>query len=202
MGAALLLEPADVRAQGATDSAVLRIGKIVELEGTVSVEHNAVVVVQASLSTTAPPKVGDAVYQGDVIQTKNDGKISLVFTDGTAFNVARNARVELNEFIYDPNGKSNFAKFSLLKGTLTFVAGAAAKAGSMTVDTPVGTMGIRGTTPRVEIMDDGSVKFSTLVEDDKPPPGARPPAPRQRRGQSDPAYERFIKLQPKICKNC
>jgi hypothetical protein len=28
----------------------------------------------------------------------------------------------------------------------------------------LGTMGIRGTAPRVEIMEDGSVKFSTLVE--------------------------------------
>jgi len=34
----------------------------------------------------------------------------------------------------------------------------------MKVDTPVGTMGVRGTTPHVEILDDGSVKFSTLIE--------------------------------------
>jgi hypothetical protein len=37
----------------------------------------------------------------------------------------------------------------------------------MKVDTPVATMGIRGTTPRVEISDDGSVKFSTLIEEGK-----------------------------------
>jgi hypothetical protein len=37
--------------------------------------------------------------------------------------------------------------------------------GSMKVETPVGTMGIRGTAPRVEILNDGSVKFSTLVEE-------------------------------------
>jgi hypothetical protein len=36
--------------------------------------------------------------------------------------------------------------------------------GDMKIDTPLGTMGIRGTAPRVEIMEDGSVKFSTLVE--------------------------------------
>jgi hypothetical protein len=40
-----------------------------------------------------------------------------------------------------------------------------AHTGSMKVDTPVGTMGIRGTAPRVEIRNDGSVKFSTLVEE-------------------------------------
>jgi len=57
--------------------------------------------------------------------------------------------------------------FNLTKGTFTFVAGNSAKTGSMKVDTPVATMGIRGTTPRVEISDDGTVKFSTLIEEGK-----------------------------------
>jgi hypothetical protein len=35
----------------------------------------------------------------------------------------------------------------------------------MKVDTPIGTMGIRGTAPRVEILDNGEVRFSTLVEE-------------------------------------
>ena len=56
---------------------------------------------------------------------------------------------------------------SLTKGTFTFVAGKIAKSGDMKVDTPVATMGIRGTTPRVEISDDGTVKFSTLIEEGK-----------------------------------
>ncbi|HMF22148.1 MAG TPA: hypothetical protein VKG24_08485, partial [Pseudolabrys sp.] len=39
--------------------------------------------------------------------------------------------------------------------------------GDMKIDTPVATMGIRGTTPHVEISDDGTVKFSTLIEEGK-----------------------------------
>jgi len=212
VGAAVFIDPADARAQTAANSAVVApIGKITEMQGTVSVEHKAMIVVQASVGSAAPPKVGDAVYKGDVVQTNSDGKVSLIFADGTAFNVARNARVELNEFVYDPDSKANSAKFSLLKGTLTFVAGASAKSGSMTIETPVGTMGIRGTTPRVEIMDDGSVKFSTLVEDDKTPPatspGVRPPTSQQRRADSAPsqdtaAYNRFMSWRPKICQTC
>jgi hypothetical protein len=53
---------------------------------------------------------------------------------------------------------------SLTKGTFTFIAGNVAYTGNMNVKTPVGTMGIRGTAPRVEILNDGSVKFSTLIE--------------------------------------
>ena len=100
-----------------------------------------------------------------MVQTGADGRISIIFTDGTAFNVSSNARIVLNEFVYDPNGKSNSGLFSLTKGTLTFVAGKVAKTGDMKIDTPVATMGIRGTTPRIEISENGTVKFSTLIEE-------------------------------------
>jgi len=43
-----------------------------------------------------------------------------------------------------------------------------AHTGSMKVNTPIGTMGIHGTAPRVEILPDGSVKFSTLIEQKGP----------------------------------
>ena len=104
-------------------------------------------------------KLGDLVYQGDVVQTGADGKVGITFTDGTAFNLSSNARMVLNEFVYDPNGKSNSTLFSLSKGTFTFIAGKVAKTGDMKIDTPVATMGIRGTTPHVEISDDGTCQI-------------------------------------------
>jgi hypothetical protein len=88
-------------------------------------------------------------------------------SDGTAFNLSSNARMVLNEFVYDPNGKSNATLFSLTKGTFTFIAGKVARTGDMKIDTPVATMGIRGTTPHVDISADGTVTFNTLIEDKK-----------------------------------
>ena len=73
--------------------------------------------------------------------------------------------MELNDFVYDPHGHFNSSLMSLTKGTFTFIAGAVAQTGNMAVKTPVVTMGIRGTAPRVEILGDGSVKFSTLIEE-------------------------------------
>ena len=105
----------------------------------------------------------------------------LAFTDGTAFDLSPNARMVMNEFIYDPNSKSNSSLLSLTKGTFTFVAGKIAKSGDMKVNTPVATMGIRGTTPRVEIAEDGSVKFSTLIEEGR---GQRQPRSGAGRGSS------------------
>ena len=72
--------------------------------------------------------------------------------------------MEINEFVYDPKGSSNSSLFSLTRGTFTMLAGKTAKTGNMKIETPVGTMGIRGTAPHVEILDDGTVKFATLIE--------------------------------------
>jgi hypothetical protein len=145
------------------------IGKVVTATGSVTIEHANAVVVQANIPVggVGQTKAGDLVYKGDVVQTGADGKVGITFTDGTAFNLSSNARMVLNEFVYDPDGTSNSTLFSLSKGTFTFIAGKVAKTGDMKIDTPVATMGIRGTTPHVEISDDGTVKFSTLIEENK-----------------------------------
>ncbi len=152
----------------AQDVSVKPIGKVISLTGAVTIEHVNAVPLTASLGNqTAATKVGDPVYLGDIVQTGPDGKVGIGFTDGTAFDLSSNARMALNDFVYDPNGHSNSTFFSLTKGTFTFVAGNIAKTGDMKIDTPVATMGIRGTTPHVEISSDGTVKFSTLLEEGK-----------------------------------
>jgi hypothetical protein len=140
------------------------IGKVAAATGSVTIEHVGAVVVQASITPVAQAKVGDLVYQRDVVQTGRDGKVDITFADGTTFNVSSNARMVLDEFVYNPNGTSNSTLFSLTKGTFNFVAGKVAHTGNMKIDTPVGTMGIRGTAPRVEISENGAVTFSTLIE--------------------------------------
>jgi hypothetical protein len=150
------------------DLASKPIGKVVTATGSVTIEHASATVIQANVTGQAgQTKVGDLVYQGDMVQTGTDGRIGINFTDGTSFNLSSNARMALSEFVYDPNGKSNSTLFNLTKGTFTVVAGNIAKTGDMKIDTPVATMGIRGTTPRIEISDDGTVKFATLIEEGK-----------------------------------
>jgi len=159
--------------QGATssppaqDASVTPIGKVVAAKGAVTIEHFNAVIVQASLGNQSKGKVGDPVYLNDVVQTGADGSVGIAFADGTAFNLSSNARITLNEFVYDPKGSSNSTLFTLTKGSFTLIAGNIAKTGDMKIDTPVATMGIRGTTPHVEISDNGTVKFSTLIEKGK-----------------------------------
>jgi hypothetical protein len=167
--------------------------------GSVTIEHAGAVVIQANVAGQAvQTKVGDLVYLGDVVQTAADGRVGINFTDGTAFNLSSNARMALTEFVYDPNGKSNSSLLSLTKGTFTFVAGNIAKTGDMKVDTPVATMGIRGTTPRIEISDDGTVKFATLIEEGKSKLAKKPGAP----AAQQPEQKTDHKFNLNICRGC
>ena len=125
-------------AQAGAPAGALVIGHCDRLLGRVTVQH--------ANGAVDEIKQGDAVLQGDVIQTSDGASITFSLMDGTAFNMGADARMVLSELIYDSNSSSNSASISLLKGAFTFVAGRVAHTGDMKIDTPVATMGIRGTT--------------------------------------------------------
>jgi Laminin G domain len=135
------------------------IGHVTKLQGSATVIRNGVSVIL---------NMGDNVEKGDVVQTAANSTLGLTFIDGTVFGLSSNARMVLNEMVYDPNGSNNSSLLSLVAGTISFVAGETAKHGDMKVDTPVATMGIRGTAVLVEI--DFSVPQS-------PQPGQTAPVP-------------------------
>jgi hypothetical protein len=194
----LLLALAGSPSDPARAQDVRPIGKVVTAAGKVTIEHADAAVVQARLSDDqAGAKVGDPVYRGDVIKTGADGRVGINFADDSSFNLSSNASMEMNEFVYDPAGKSNSTLFSLARGTFTFVAGNVAKTGNMKVDTPAATMGIRGTTPHIEISDDGTVRFSTLIEEGKDSVMKRKAAP-----AAAPVRERRTDRGLGICRRC
>ncbi|MDX1738986.1 MAG: hypothetical protein R3261_12160, partial [Alphaproteobacteria bacterium] len=47
-------------------------------------------------------KLGDPVYQGDQIETNEDGSIKMRFADDTIFTLGEDARLALDELVYDP----------------------------------------------------------------------------------------------------
>ena len=118
------------------------IGHVTKLAGTATAIRNGVSIILNS---------GDNVEKGDVVQSGSDSTLGITFIDGTVFGLSSNARMVLNEMVYDPNGSNNSSLISLVAGTISFVAGETAKHGDMKVDTPVATMGIRGTAVLVEI---------------------------------------------------
>ncbi len=103
-------------------------------------------------------------------QSGSNSTLGITFIDGTVFGLSSNARMVLNEMVYDPNGANNSSLLSLVAGTITFVAGETAKHGDMKIDTPVATMGIRGTAVVAEI--EFKIPLSDLYN---PAPTAAPP---------------------------
>src|SRR6266436_4635141 len=118
------------------------IGHVTKLAGTATVVRNGVSIILNN---------GDNVEKGDVVQSGSDSTLGITFIDGTVFGLSSNARMVLNEMVYDPNGSNNSSLMSLVAGTISFVAGQTAKHGDMKIDTPVATMGIRGTAVLVQI---------------------------------------------------
>ncbi|WFU25740.1 FecR domain-containing protein [Bradyrhizobium sp. CB1717] len=130
-------------AQAAPGTAAAQvIGHVTKLSGSATAIRNGVSVILNN---------GDNVEKGDVVSTGADSTLGITFIDGTVFGLSSNARMVLNEMVYDPNGSNNSSLLSLVAGTITFVAGETAKHGDMKVDTPVATMGIRGTAVLTQI---------------------------------------------------
>ena len=152
-------------AQAANNPAARQaIGHVTKMQGSATVIRNGVSIIL---------NMGDNVEKGDVVQSGSSSTVGITFIDGTVFGLSSNARMVLNEMVYDPNGSNNSSLLSLVAGTVSFVAGETAKHGDMKIDTPVATMGIRGTAVLVEI--DFSIpgqngqpnaSFQVLVEPD------------------------------------
>jgi hypothetical protein len=136
----------------------VQIGQVVSLNGTATAKRTDGTEVE--LITGAP------VFKGDVVQTGADSKLGITFLDDSVFSMSANARMVLNELVYDPADAANSSMVvNLVQGSFVFVTGAIAPTGNMKVDTPVATMGIRGTTPKVLINADLGITEFTILPD-------------------------------------
>src|SRR5262245_25633999 len=135
-------------AQAGAPAGAQVIGKCERVGGGATVQHANGVVEEL--------KAGDVILKGDVVMTNDGSSAVLSLLDGTVFNMGASARMVLNELVYDANSNSNYALVSLVKGTFTFVAGQVARTGDMKIDTPVATMGIRGTSGQTVVNADPS----------------------------------------------
>jgi Big-like domain-containing protein len=108
--------------------------------------------------------VGDPVCQGDVIETSADGLIEIRFIDGTVFTLSRDTRVVLSEFARDSNGTLRSALYAVTRGTFAFIAGQLATTGSLTVDTPVGSIRSRAQAGGIGMLSLTALTFALMKE--------------------------------------
>ena len=93
--------------------------------------------------------------------------MGITFIDQTVFTLSEDARMVLDELVYSPGGSDNSMLVNLVQGTFVFIAGEVAPTGDMKVQTPVATMGIRGTTVISKVLAiDGTLHTSLDADPD------------------------------------
>jgi VCBS repeat-containing protein len=150
--------PGEYAQAQATPASQRPIGRVEKAAGSATVVRNGI---------SIELHLGDPVFKGDVVQTGSDSSLTIKFNDGTVFGLSASARIILSEMVYAADSAANSALFTLIQGTIGFIAGKIAKTGDLNVETPVATMAIRGTAVKTEISAvDGTTKFSLLTEPD------------------------------------
>ncbi|SHK84814.1 FecR family protein [Bradyrhizobium lablabi] len=139
------------------------VGKLPQVIGNIQTAIGCGTIRRAS-GIAVQVMVGDPVCQGDVIETAADGRIEIRFIDGAVFNLSRDARMVLSEFARDSNGILQSALFAVTRGTFAFTAGRLAKTGSLTVDTPVGSIRSRAQGAGIGILSFAALIFSFMKE--------------------------------------
>ncbi len=115
------------------------IGVVSELNGSVTAEQPD--------GSKRQLSIGSEIYEGDSVATNDIGALTITFNDETSFSIGQDSAIVIDEYIYDPSTNDGSHKFSALKGLFVFVSGLLADdhPEDVAIDTPAGTIGIRGT---------------------------------------------------------
>jgi CshA-type fibril repeat protein/VCBS repeat-containing protein len=117
----------------------LVIGRVVALDGKAWAE---------SPSGVRPLSKGSEVFQGEIVLTGDGSRLEIEFADKTILSQGEDARVELNDYVFDPQGSDSNLLFNMMTGTFRAVTGEIVKQNPerFNLTTPLATIGIRGTT--------------------------------------------------------
>jgi len=105
------------------------------------------------------PAARDArLFPGDLLRTGADGSLGVTFRDNTLLSLGANSAVTIKEFQFNPaEGKLSLVT-RIIKGTAAYLSGVIAKLSPQSVkfETPVATVGFRGTRFLVSIDEEAS----------------------------------------------
>lgn len=115
-----------------------------------SVDGNAVVVRGGSNIEAVP---GLRLYQQDTLTTGEKGAMGIIFRDNSTLSLGASSTIVIDEFLFSPaEGKLGMIT-QMMKGTAVYLSGEIAKLApeSVKVETPLATIGIRGTRFMVQV---------------------------------------------------
>jgi len=120
------------------------IGSIKVLDGTVEVVRQGNVL---------HPVAGTRLSDRDTVKTGHDGSVGIILRDNTIFSLGPDSTLNMKEFRFDPQKKDFSLVCRLMRGTFIFISGVIAKLSpeSIKIETPDGTVAIRGTRFAVQV---------------------------------------------------
>ncbi|MDA1022405.1 MAG: FecR domain-containing protein [Proteobacteria bacterium] len=135
--------------------------------GIVNTVSGSAIVIRAD-GTRIEIQLDTPLYQGDILETTDDGAIGVVLADETTIAIGEDSRLILDEMVYDPATQEGSLSLSVVKGIYTFVSGMISKTDpdAMVLDTPVGSIGIRGTQIGIEFSDGENLTLVMMTEAD------------------------------------
>ena len=91
--------------------------------------------------------VGDPIFFGDTILTKEGGKSQILFVDQTVMTVGSNTELTIDEFVYDVENTDGKLLSTIKSGSVKILTGKISEKNpeNLVVETPAGTIGTRGT---------------------------------------------------------
>jgi len=142
-----------------TGSPALADGSIIAYVKTVS---GTAAIKRDGAATKAQP--GSPVHLNDVLSTAANSSLGITFKDNTVMSFGPNTEIRVDEYLYSPGKDDLKLSASIFKGTMEYISGVIAKLKpqSVSVKTPSGIIGVRGT------------RFLVKVDDLSAPAGIKP----------------------------
>jgi hypothetical protein len=113
--------------------------------GTVKAAHGNVTIHRGQDDIAA--KEGAHVLLDDALRTASGAGLSVILQDGTRLSLGPNTELKVDRFVYQPSEGRFDLLLNVLHGAMAYVSGKIAQLspGSVSVQTPVGVLGLRGT---------------------------------------------------------
>lgn len=122
-----------------------------DIAGSVKSSEGKSSIVRDGVETPAVP--GLRLHRQDTLKTGEDGTMGVVFRDNATLSLGPSSTIVIDEFLFSPaEGKLGMVT-TMVKGTAVFLSGEITKLApeSVKVETPLATIGIRGTRFLVQV---------------------------------------------------
>lgn len=99
------------------------------------------------------------IYVGELIKTDESGVAQLQFLDETRMVVGPNSQLTIDEFVFQSDRTAKSLAVNVARGAFRFLSGSSDKT-AYRIETPLATIGVRGTAGDITVNEDGSASFS------------------------------------------